>query len=464
MMSLADAIINEDFNQVREILRYGVSLNQLDEYGFTPLIEATIADNFEIATLLIQFGADVNLQDAAGGTALHWAVENNNIKLCESLLANGANPNVYNVSGQPVLVMPLLRQQRLLKRLLVEAGANLNFAQDFINAKFLGHLFELVGTANIVDPYNQFVEVDFEGFFLEVTLGMIAESLSQFNTHFASRKIRPYMRLTEVIIEVIFRAAELIKYQQYRVDIKKNETKVDALIQQEPLIIPVGYEGHAITFIKLGKILVKCDRREESRLYDNVVFYHIGNPDFFSKNVIKKLIYEKTSSELINHQMPELLQLEPITELKVSAQISGNCSWANVEACIPVLYFLLFSKSDDFENNIPRYKSLSLEFFKEWREWNKDRALNYCIQSFKESDSIRKACKAEILVAILYQCCMDETAKNRERALTILSVLDKTSFEYILQNYIKSYCYEDKSEEGQRFLRMLKIYRDLDIG
>lgn len=463
MSSLADAIIQEDIDQVRGMLRYGVNLNQLDEYGFTPLIEAAIADNIEIASMLIQHGADVNLQDSTGGTALHWTVENSNVKLCELLLRHDANPNANNLSGQPVLVIPLLRQHQPLKRLLVDAGANLDFALDFINAKFLGHLFELVGTADIISPSNEFVEVDFEGFFLEVSLGMIGESLAQFKSHFAGRQIRRYEDLTKLVIDVINRAAQLIRYQQYRINVKKYDKQINSLLQNEPYIIPVGYEGHAITFVKMQHIFVKCDRREDSRLYDNIVFYQINRPEAFSLDLVKHIVYERQTSEFINTELPALLELQPITELKVTAQVSGNCSWANVEACIPVLYFLLFSSATDFQKNIARYKSMALDFFHQWREWNKDRSLNFCIQSFNESDSIRKACKAEILAAILFQCCNDQTAKNKERAETILSALTP-SYSQVLQNYVKSYYFEDQGEEGKNFMQLLKSFGDMDIG
>lgn len=462
-MSLADAIIQEDIAQIRANLHYGTNLNQLDEYGFTPLIEAAIANNTDIARLLIDYGADVNLQDSTGNTPLHWSAENNNVPLTELLLTKGANPNNYNISGQPILVMPILRRQQAIKKLLTSAGANLTFAQDFINTKLLGHSFELVGTADIVDLANQYVEVDFEGFFLEITLALITESLEQFKMHFAGRQIRRYNQVTELIIDVMYRSAELIKYQQYQVNLKKHETRIDSLIALEPLIIPIAYEGHAITFIKLGTILVKCDRREDSRLYDNIVFYQVNNPQNLSPDFIKYLIYEKQSFEMINEQLHTILDLKPMTELKVPAQISGNCSWANVEACIPVLYFLVFSKAGDFQSNIPRYKSLALNFFNQWREWNKDRTLQFCIKSFKESDSIRKACKAEILAAILFQSCNEDTVKNRERAEWILSVLATPQYEYILRNYVKSYCYEDQSLEGKNFLSLLKTKTDMDL-
>ncbi len=458
MQSLADAILEEQIDSIKTLLEHGTPANQIDEYGFTPLIEAAIADNHEIAKLLIQYGADTNQQDMLGSTALHWAAENNNLKLCQLLLENRANPNAYNFSGQPVLVMPLLRQQNELKKLLIKFGADLVFAQDYINTKTLGHMFELVGTANIIDPKNNFVEVDFEGFFLEVSLGLIADSLAQFTNHFAARKLRRYVPAMHIIIEAIARAGQLIKYQQYRVNIKKYQKQIQALIQQEPLVIPVGYEGHAITFIKLGNILVQCDRREDSRLFDNIVVYHVNRANLLDAEFIQKLIYEKQADEFINQHLQIILEMQPITELKISAQVSGNCSWANVEACIPTIFFLLFSQFQDFNDNITRYKNLSLNLFSQWREWNKDRSLYFCIENFKQAGKVRKACKAEILAAILFQSCGQGTPLDNERAEAILTALSIPEYEHILQNYVKSYCYEDVSEEGQNFLKLLRNF------
>ncbi len=456
MMSLADAIINEQMDQVQANLRAGAPLNVLDEYGFTPLIEAAIADNIDIAASLIDHGANVNLQDATGGSALHWAAENNNVRLAKLLFARGANPNTYTFAGQPALVMPLLRQQHTMKQLFLDHGAHLEFAQDYINAKLLGHMYELVGTADIIAPNKQFVELDFEGFYLEFSLAIIAESLTQFKNHFASRDWRRYVQFMQIIIDTLARAAQLIKYQQYQTNLAKHKAEIDALIQQEPLIIPIGYEGHAITFIKVGDVLIKCDRREDSRLYDNVFLYNINNRAFASVHFIKNLIYSKKSSEFVNEQLPTLLNLTPITEIKVAAQISGNCSWANVEACIPALFFLLFSQQPDFDKQPARYKTIALNFFKQWREWNKDRALNLCIQSLQHANPIRSACKAEILAAILYQSCREDNALNETRIEDILNVFSDPRYKPILINYVKSYCYEDQSEEGKHFMQILK--------
>lgn len=462
MLSLADAIINENQETVLHFLHRGADVNQLDEYGFTPLIESAIADNFEMASLLVRHGAAANLQDATGGTALHWAAENNNVALATLLLQHGANPNAYTFAGQPVLVMPLLRRQKAMRQLLIQHGASLLFAQDYVNAKLLGHVFELVGKATIISPDNQFVELDFEGFYLEVTLGLIAESLFQFKNHFAAREMRRYESLSGIMVDAFERAAQLIKYQQYRMDVSKHEEKINLLISTEPLIIPVGYEGHAITFVKFGNVLVRCDRREDSRIYDTVMFYQMQHADKMTPAFAKKLIYEKQSDYYINEALPAELGFRLITELKVPAQISGNCSWANVEACIPTLFFILSSTAKDFYQEIPRYKSLSMHFFNQWREWNKARALNFCIQSFHDADSVRKATKAEILAAILFQCLTQEEEKNHERVETILSIIGKPPYDYVLQNYVRSYSYEDQGPEGKAFLKLLRAYGYLD--
>ena len=175
------------------------------------------------------------------------------------------------------------------------------------------------------------------------------------------------------------------------------------------------------------------------------------NSDF-----IKSLIYEKQSSEFINDELDSILGLEPITELKVDAQISGNCSWANVEAAIPAIFFLVLMQMSNDAQAISYYKTLAFNFFQRWREWNKDRALHFCIQSYEEGDAIRKACKAEILAAILFQRCDANNAKDNERIELILSILLKSPYEYILKNYLRVYYYEGYTEEGKRFAELLK--------
>lgn len=457
-MSLADSILHQDIQSVQHYLRRGEGVNELDEYGFTPLIEAAIVEDIEITRLLLAADGDPNKQDVTGGTPLQWAVENNNLPLVQLLLRNGANPNAVNFSGQPVLVMPLLRRQSDLRKILIESGADLLFAQDFINAKLLGHMYELVGNATIVTPDNRFVDVDFEGFYLEVTIGIIAESLFQFQNHFAARQLRRYAGLAQYIVQVLQRGAALIKFQQYRTDRRAHQATIQQLLKQEPVLIPVGYEGHAITFIKWGEWWVKCDRREDQRLYDHVVFYRIKQPEKVTTEALANLMYIKQSDQFINEQLDEALGLIPVTELKVEAQISGNCSWANVEAAIPALFYLILTVSNPQETNTTYFKTLALQFFHRFRDWNKERALHLCMRRFQEGDLLRKATQAEMLAAILFQRCNTQLASDQVAIQSIMGLLKHSPYEYVLHNYLRIYYYEANSEEGKRFAELMREY------
>jgi hypothetical protein len=456
MFTLADAILSEDISNIQDWISRGVDVNQLDEYGFTPLIEAAIINNIDISRVLLSMGANPNLQDVTGATPLQWAAENNNLALCRLLLQHHANPNVYNLSGQSILVMPTLRHQKEMVQCLTESGADLTFAKDYINTKLLGHVFELIGTASILDPQHHYVEVDFEGFYLEVTLALIANSLSEFQNHFSARKLRNYFGLSHIIMTSLDRAGELIKYQQYRFNRKSVEGRIKSILMHDPAIIPVGYEGHAITFIKYGDYWVRCDRREDSRHYDNVQYFRIRNISKLNTEFLMNLVYVKQKDQYINGGIERDLGLEPITELKIEAQISGNCSWANVEAAIPALFFLILMQFNHDEKEYSHYKTVALNFFHRWREWNKERLFQFFIQNYQEADSIRKSCSAEILGALLFQKCDIDNAVDRNRIEKILSILMNSPYEYILENYLRVYYYEGMTQEGKRFAEFLK--------
>ena len=110
-MGLSEDIIYHRKLNVQEYLTQGNSLDDLDDYGFTPLIEAAIASNVEAATLLLEHGANIDKPDVTGRTPLHWAIDNQHQELSELFLQYKANPNAYTKGGQSVLVFPLLRRQ-----------------------------------------------------------------------------------------------------------------------------------------------------------------------------------------------------------------------------------------------------------------------------------------------------------------------------------------------------------------
>lgn len=461
--SLADEIIFGTVSGVEDLIRAGADVNEIDVYGFTPLIESAIMNSAPIAALLIRHGAKINEADLTGRTALHWSVDNSNLELTELLLKNKADPNSYTKGGQPILVKPLLRDQPELKKLLYQFGADLRFAQDFISTKLLGHRYELTGQVDIVNTKGEFIELDFEGFYLEFTLGIIQNSLRRYKNNFGARHLRYYFRYIEEIISALNVASRLIKYQQYTYKVNEHEQEINALLDFPIAIIPVAHRGHAITFIKFGNLFAKCDRGENSKSEGSVVIYNIHNMRGMTKGFIKELIYQKQSPEFIKTGYKQVLDLEPLIQLPVPPQITGNCSWANVEAVIPTILFLLLMTHRDANahRTTDSYVEEALDFYQQWIEWDRDRSLDDCVKNFNTASRARKASKVAILAAILFQKFHYENPKDIERAEKIMPILFIPEYRYVLNAYVHIFTKKFKTTSGYNLLKFIEDYESL---
>lgn len=461
-MSLSKTIIFGSVADVANALHKVTKLDELDEYGYTPLIQAAIVSDAYKAKVLLDAGAKVDVPDLTGRTALHWASENNNFDLCKLLLQNGANPNSYTYAGQSVLVVPLLRKHGKIRRLLVEHDSNLEFAQDFINAKILGHRFELEGRVDVVDHANTFIEVELEGFYLEFSLEMIINSLVDFRKNFGGKHLHAYFNKLNAIIKSLRAASELVSYQHYLVDEKSYGDRINKLFESEPLILPISFSGHSITLIKFYDILIRCDRGSFGRKNGSVIFYQIQNKNAFNKDFCKQLIYKRQNREFIDNILIKYLGLKEKYVFDLSYQRVGNCSWANVEAVVPTLIFL-FLMEERGKKNIDICNFDALNLYKEWQEWDKNRSLHFCIESFYESDNARKASKAALLAAILFQSCDYRDKKDQKKANKILSILSIPEYDYILKSYVDVFSRRpiapDVKDKLQNLLDFLDDYK-----
>jgi hypothetical protein len=458
-MSLANEIIYGTKESVARMIDAGADVNEVDEYGFRPLIEAAIMDNTDIAALLLANGADVDHPDVTGRTALHWASDNHNVPLCKLLLEHKANPNAYTESAQAILVYPLLRKQQTIKKLLYQHGADLNFAQDFINAKLLSHRYQLQGQVDIVNPAGRFIELDMEGFFLECTLSIVQNSLERYRNNFAARHLRDYFDYLGQIIDSFSIASELLKYQRYTIDIQQHHyaDKIADLLRRNLLLLPLAYEGHAVTFIKYDNLLVRCDRGAYSKVEGSVVFYQVNRLHRLSADFIQEILYRPQSEAVINDGIKAALDLTPLTRLPLPSQITGNCSWANVEASIPAMLFLLMLKKKNSASEIAGYKKAAMAFYRQWLEWDKDRALEECLQSFQHANKARKASKAAMLGAVLTQQCNYDNPKDIERAEKILPALTLPAYQYVLKSYLEIYWHRRRTPAGKNLMQILDV-------
>ncbi|QBR83866.1 ankyrin repeat domain-containing protein [Legionella israelensis] len=449
-MTIANDIIGRRMPDFDRYIRQGESLDDIDEYGFTPLIECAITRQPDIAEKLLKLGVDVNKTDVAGRTPLHWAVDNHDMTLCKLLLKHGANPNAYTRAGLSVLVYPVLRGQDQLKHLLYQHGAKLDFALDFIQGKLLGHRYELQGDVDIVNAEGEFIELDYEGFILEFTVAVIKDSLRRFTSSYSTRHLRHAFPLVYEVMDAFAIATEFLQLQHVSIFTDKEIKRLEQLLRSPLLIFPAASRGHAFCFVRYHQWWAKIDRGENSLTEGSVNIYRITRPDVLNVNFLQDFLYKKQSRRYFHHVINQQLGLLPMEKIPMTSQITGNCSWANVQAVVPVAYAI-----QEIQNIEEFNPQAALNLYDEWVEWDQDRALDECIQRFYVLNDIRKASYAAMLGAVLFQSCDYGNPHHMLRAEKILSILTLPDYKYVLDSYLEEYCVKRLTRKGNNLLKIL---------
>ena len=465
-MSLSNIIIYETQKEVAKALAGVDDVSVIDEYGYTPLIEAVIVDDIEKVKMVVEAKADINQTDITGRTALHWAVFNNNINIAEYLLDCGADANIYNMVSEPIIVKTLLKQDKALIKKFCDNGADLTVAHDYINTKLLGHRFELQGSVDIVTSDGRFAEVDFEGFYLEFSLALITHSLKLFREQYISRMLCDWFDEIDKTAEALQTAQQWLKYDHYLLDPSAHDVEIQRWCKQDPLVVPINQEAHAFVLVKCGNYFSICDRSEFTEKPDEIPIYYMNKPFRLNKELLMYVVYQKNDIKPLYGLLKQELGLHEIATFPVRSQITGNCSWANVEAVIPILFYML--KADDGTGQTIKKSELltdSLELFHRWREWDTGRALQFFMQQFRAASPARKASIAALLGDILFQRFSADIEEHVEWAKKIIPILKTRGYEYILDSYIRYYVQENPTKVGANLMKMLDIYeREEDMG
>ncbi len=449
-MTIANDIIRGRVPDFDAYLSAGESLDDIDEYGFTPLIESVITHHLPIAEKLIQRKVDINKPDVTGRTALHWAVDNNDIETASLLLTHGANPNAYTRAGLSVLVYPVLRGQDAMKQLLYQYNAKLDFALDFIVGKLIGHRFSLRGDVDILNAAGEFIELDYEGFILEFTVAILHDSLRRFTSSYSTCHLRRYFPYLHAIMDAIQIAEEMLQLQLH-VDLSNTHlARLAEMIKAPMLILPAASRGHAMCFVRFHELWAKIDRGENSLKEGSVNIYRMTKPQAFTVSFLQEFLYQKQSRDYFHESINQELGLIPLAQIPLTSQISGNCSWANVQAVVLVGYALQqieLNSQFDYDDAFAMYDA--------WVEWDQDRALDECIQQFYIANPLRKASLAAMLGGILFQTCDDRREHDLLRAEKMLKILTLPEYYYILKSYLNEYCIKRLTRRGNNLLKLL---------
>lgn len=168
------------------------------------------------------------------------------------------------------------------------------------------------------------------------------------------------------------------------------------------------------------------------------------------------MLYTRNDSAFIRRGLFELLGTELITQLPLSPQITGNCSWANVEAAVLALFFLLqLAQTDMSPKAIKRAECTSFYLFNSWLEWDKENALNLFIEDFKTASKPRRISKAEVLASILFQYLDYHNRRDIKKAQKIIPLLLQPDVLFILKNYLEVFYREHKTPNGRKLVEIL---------
>lgn len=467
MRDLSNTILFETDDDVKRLLDAGVSVDAHDAYGTTPLINTILAGKPHLFRMLLDQGADPEFADRSGNTPLYWAIENSQFVATQALLKQGANPNAYNAFGQPVSAYAVLRKAQPYLDLLTQHGADLKFAEDFIETKLMGHRFELEGVNDIYAPGDhRFVEVSFEGFYLEFTLGILHDSLTQFARSPAfQKKLADRTPLLEAAVAALAKANRLRRLNARFMNRSMFQEEIDALMASDPLIIPVSYQGHAITFVRHKNYLTHCDRGENSKVAGSVTLYQMQRPERFTLKFIENLLFGKHDALYINLKLQSELGLQVVDRIPTESQITGNCSWANVEASIPALMTMVLWAQAEEQGLTEKKERIKLRehvlwVHAAWLNWDKDEAIKHCMKRFQERQVVaRKISMATILGAVFFQRLNASSPKDISRAKAMLKILNQPDYRYILGSYADIYTQSPQARTqplSQNFIKLLK--------
>lgn len=123
--SLAEEAESGDDNSLSSwIIRDGCCPNELDNYGYTPLLNASVAGRVNAVNELIKNGADVNKKGPYGFTPLHAAAQNGRREIVFALLHAGADINALNDDQDAPLHLAIRSNRIEIVNLLTKLGAD----------------------------------------------------------------------------------------------------------------------------------------------------------------------------------------------------------------------------------------------------------------------------------------------------------------------------------------------------
>ncbi len=151
--ALQRAVESGQEQQVRDILKQNLDVNERAEAGWTALLYAAAQGYPRIMRLLLDAGANIDMGNVLGLTPLIYGAQYKNVDVCKLLLEYGANPNLQDVYGMTALMVATLVGSAEVAEMLLKAGANTNIkdcnemtALDIAHKRKQGKIAKIIRT------------------------------------------------------------------------------------------------------------------------------------------------------------------------------------------------------------------------------------------------------------------------------------------------------------------------------
>ena len=101
---IINAVRENNYNKINELLKNGADVNTKDEKDRTLLMTAVYNDNYDVTKLLIEKGADINAQDDMKNNPFLYSGAEGQLDILKLLVRAGADTKITNRYGGVALI------------------------------------------------------------------------------------------------------------------------------------------------------------------------------------------------------------------------------------------------------------------------------------------------------------------------------------------------------------------------
>ncbi|EFB42178.1 MULTISPECIES: ankyrin repeat domain-containing protein [Parachlamydia] len=401
------AIEENDCETLRRFLDQKIKLDE----GYPPLLRAIRKGNVEAVKMLLEFKA--NPRARYGNFSIYVAaLQQPKPEIMEALLEHGfryqdrddkinEDFRLTLLANASVEVLELFIKKGLKAELDSSTGAyHILYSEkkfdhleafhqngikgedysNWIRQKFLAHRFDV-----------SVPDLKLESFDHHRTLSEMYESLQEFFKHFPAH----YTELTKEARNQILSSFEYASKED-EFDTKDLHThRLSRYEQGEPVLIPAGWDTHAIYRVAYKRLLLECNRGAQFE-EETPTGLQIHTFETLKKEDLKRAKCKSSLSAA--HQASSLLyqnlKAEKVIQFKYKAHKKGICAWAGLKTAFRGILFVLITEElqrqgYSINRATNQAQRIGNKIYKTWSKWDREQELLKALRYYEAPDAAK---------------------------------------------------------------------------